>query len=124
MSLYLFSDWSFTIDVPGPNKFEFSSKTARRRVKRGAENPIPVATGLVFAGIPYVIGAAIVYFGPAPMKPVGASMLVPGPSDIPLFYAGYRVGERIEEPLYEGIRERVSVPKFQGIRFDPRHYYM
>ena len=51
-------------------------------------------------------------------------MLVPGPSDIPLFYAGYRFGESIEKDVYEGVRERVSVPKLHGIRVDPRYYYM
>ena len=128
MSLYLLSDTTLSVDIPGPNKLEFSSVTARSRLKRAAKDPIPIAMGVAFAGIPYVIGAAIVYFGPAPMKPVGMSMLVPGPSDPILFAMGYKVGERISDPIEStarrAIREAITLPQIHGFDFDYRHLYM
>ena len=60
-------------------------------------NPIPVAVGTAFVVTPYVVGAAIVVFGPPPLKPVGASMLIPGPSDPILFAMGYYIGEQFVE---------------------------
>ena len=124
MSLYLLSDTTFTIDIPGPNKLEFSSVTARSRMRKAAKNPIPITTGLVFAGIPYVIGAALVYFGPAPMKPVGATMLVPGPTDPVLFGIGYKFGESIESDIEKGVRDRLNLQIPRGFEFDYRHLFM
>lgn len=91
----------FLIDLPGPMSLEWTLGTARKRVGKiehaiTVERPIPVLTGLAFVAAPYAAGAAIVAFAPPWIKPIGLSMMVPGPSDPLLFAAGYAVGEEIE----------------------------
>ena len=124
MGVHFLWDWKVTLDIPGPYKLEWSSQTARERGRKTLQNPIPVATGLAFAGAPYVAGAAIVYFGPAPLKPVGASMLVPGPSDPILFAMGYQAGKEIEDDLYAAVPELISEVRegFPQVRRPPYHY--
>ncbi len=90
----------FRFDLPGPMTLEWTLGTARERTTRGIllrhPEPIPLMTGLAFAAAPYVAGAAIVVFAPPWYKPVGLSMMVPGPSDPLLFAAGFAVGQEIE----------------------------
>jgi hypothetical protein len=90
----------FRFDLPGPYTLEWTLGTARERITRGIllrhPEPIPLLTGLAFAATPYVVGAAIVAFAPPWYKPIGLSMMVPGPSDPLLFAAGFAVGQEIE----------------------------
>ncbi len=116
----------FVVDIPGPYMLEFSSDTAKDRFRTAYENPIPVATGLVFAGIPYAVGAAISVFAPPPLKPIGVSMLVPGPTDPILFALGYSVGQNLEEDIAEVVTHGIpSIPSFRDVdMFDHRHFHM
>ena len=124
MSLLLWSDVTITWDMPGPYTLEWSSKRGRRRIDQAGRNPIPIATGLAFAGAPYAIGAAIVYFGPAPMKPLGASMLVPGPTDPILFAMGYRVGDDIDDDIRQVVSEFIRPQMPSSWELDHRHFHM
>ena len=96
-----FVDGGFRFDLPGPYTFEWTVGTAKKRGRHAREHPIPVMTGLAFAAVPYAVGAGIVIFAPPWWKPVGASMLVPGPSDPILFALGYSVGLTIEDRFEE-----------------------
>ena len=60
---------------------------------------VPVATGVAFAASYDLAGAAIVAFAPPPWKPIGLTMLAPGPSEAILFGVGYAVGKRIQEEV-------------------------
>ncbi len=116
----------FVLDIPGPYMLEFSSSTARDRFRTAKENPIPVATGLIFAGIPYAVGAGIAIFAPPPLKPIGVSMLVPGPTDPVLFALGYSVGQEFEDDIIEFVNHGIpTIPSVRDVdHLDFRHYYM
>ncbi len=116
----------FVIDIPGPYMLEFSTDTAKDRFRTAKENPIPVATGLIFAGAPYAVGAAITLFAPPPLKPIGASMLIPGPTDPILFALGYSVGQQIEGGVVEVLNHGIpTIPSVRDVDiFDTSNFYM
>ena len=101
--LFEFEDDGFRVDLPGPYTLEWSPSTARNRVQRRREiarEVIPVATGIAFAAAPFVIGSAIVAFGPPWMKVAGLSMMVPtGVGEVFWFGVGYGVGTQIEQHI-------------------------
>ncbi len=68
-----------------------------RKLGYVVEHPVPFVTAMTFVAVPYVVGGMIVVLAPPPWKPVGVSMMVPGPSDPLLFAAGYSVGMQIED---------------------------
>jgi len=96
-------DPSFTFewDIPGPYTIQWSPRTAAERFIHTREHPIPAVTGLVFAAAPFVIGSALIAFGPHPaIKAAGYSMIVPtGVGELFWFSVGYGVGMEIEDEL-------------------------
>ena len=61
---------------------------------------LPIITGSVAVAVPYVAGAALVWFGPTPYhKALGFSMLAPGPQDFVYFAAGYSVGKWFQDDI-------------------------
>ncbi len=68
-------------------------------VPEPSPSPIPIIFGTAAVAAPYVAGVAIVAFAPPWWKPIGASMLVPGPTDPLFFAAGYEFGEHVEDWL-------------------------
>jgi len=67
---------------------------------RAEEETIPVLFGVAAVAAPYVAGAALVALAPNPfLKAVGVSMLIPSPTDIGVFYVGYKVGESFQHEI-------------------------
>ena len=95
------SPFSFEYDLPGPYKLEWSTRTAGERIIHMREHPIPVLTGITFAAAPYVLGSAMIAFGPHPaIKAAGVSMVIPtGVGEAFWFTVGYGFGMQIEEEV-------------------------
>ena len=89
-------DFAFQFGLFG-TRFEWSTETADERLQRFSDEPISIITGLAFAGAYDAVGLGIVLFAPPPWKPIGATMLAPGPSEVILFGIGYELGKRFEE---------------------------
>jgi hypothetical protein len=58
---------------------------------------VPFAFGVAAVATPYIMGAALVAFGPPPAKAFGLGMLVPSPMDAVYFSAGYSFGQQVED---------------------------